>query len=64
MFLTAAYFNAGFFSYSASKHTFFISLAPFMRRSRSAPLTAMGRRPTAVSTEKRPPISSGTTNSS
>ena len=30
----------------------------------SAPETAIGKSPTAVNTEKRPPISSGTTNDS
>ena len=35
--------------------------APAMRALMSAPATAMGSRPTAVSTEKRPPTSSGTT---
>ena len=33
-----------------------------MRALISAPETAIGNRPTAVNTEKRPPISSGTTN--
>ena len=39
-----------------------ISRAPFIRASMSIPATAMGSRPTAVSTLYRPPTSSGTTN--
>ena len=40
---------------------FVMSAAPSISFVISAPLTAIGRRPTAVSTEKRPPTSSGTT---
>ena len=36
--------------------------APSINLSTSAPLTAIGSKPTAVRTEKRPPTSSGTTN--
>ena len=35
--------------------------APSINLSMSAPLTAIGNKPTAVRTEKRPPTSSGTT---
>ena len=40
------------------------SRAPFIISSISAPLTAIGSKPTAVSTEKRPPTSSGMMNDS
>ena len=38
------------------------AFAPSIRAVISAPEAAIGRRPTAVSTEKRPPTLSGTTN--
>ena len=47
-----------------SNAAFLPAAAPSISLSISAPETAIGRRPTAVRTEKRPPTSSGTTNDS
>ena len=47
---------------SAEVNSLRAALAPFIRASISIPAAAIGRRPTAVNTEKRPPTLSGTTN--
>ena len=59
---TAAYLRASFSSYGRFNAFSLPLAAPSINLSISAPETAIGRRPTAVRTEKRPPTSSGTTN--
>ena len=61
MLRTAAYNKESFSSNAFSKHLFLADAAPSINLSMSAPLTAIGSKPTAVRTEKRPPTSSGTT---
>ena len=56
----AAYRQAGHWK-EASVQASIISAAPCIRAEMSTPATAMGSRPTAVSTLYRPPTSSGTT---
>ena len=61
MLRNAAYCSASFSSNASSSACFLPEAAPSISLSISAPLTAIGRSPTAVRTEKRPPTSSGTT---
>ena len=61
---SAAYCKASFSSKEASNARFLPLAAPSINLSISAPLTAMGSKPTAVNTENLPPTSSGTTKDS
>ena len=61
IFLIAAYNNEGFSSKGFPITSSLIAAAPAISSSISIPATAIGSRPTAVSTENLPPISSGTT---